>query len=211
MGLINLDNYVCANGVQKTNTYISFANETLYIRQAFNANATEATYTVNANYRIFWDQAAREANLSFIDLKSVSANIPKSMLNENMYACLYEELKKVYPNTQDEVSRVAPAPVAPAPVVPVAPVAPAPVAPVAPVEPVVPVAPVAPVAPVEPVAPVVPVAPVEPVAPVVPVAPVAPVAPVEPVAPVAPVEPVAPVAPVEPVAPVAPVEPVAPQ
>ena len=143
MGLINLDNYVCANGVQKTDTYISFANETIYIRQAFNAVSNEQVYTVNANYRIFWDQASRESNLSFIDLKSVSATVPKSMLNENMYACLYKELKLIYPNTQDEVARVAPAAVAPTvpvtPTVPVAPVAPVvPVAPVAPVEPVVP-------------------------------------------------------------------------
>jgi hypothetical protein len=114
MGLINLDNYVCSNGVQKTNTYISFANETLYLRQAAAVDGT-MTYTVSANYRIFWDEAARNNGLSFIDLKSIVTTIPQDMLTSNMYACLYEELKKIYPNSIDTALRVASAP-APVPV-----------------------------------------------------------------------------------------------
>ena len=116
MGLINLDNYVCSNGVQKTDTYISFANETLYIRQASAVDGT-MTYTVSANYRIFWDEAARNSGLSFIDLKSIMTTIPQDKLPSNMYACLYEELKKIYPNTVDTALRVKadPAPVVPTP------------------------------------------------------------------------------------------------
>ena len=110
MGLINLDNYVCSNGVQKTDTYISFANETLYIRQASAVDGT-MTYTVSANYRIFWDETARNNGLSFIDLKSIVATIPQDMLTSNMYACLYEELKKIYPNTTDTALRVKATPV----------------------------------------------------------------------------------------------------
>jgi hypothetical protein len=115
MGLTNLDNYVCANGVQKTSTYISFANETLYVRQGPVDENGLPTYTVNANYRVFWDQAAREAGLSFIDLKSVNACLSEEMLNNNMYGCLYEALKQIYPNTMD---RSAPAPAPEAPVNP---------------------------------------------------------------------------------------------
>ena len=114
MGLINLDNYVCSNGVQKTNTYISFANETLYLRQA--AVVGTMTYTVSANYRIFWDEAARDNGLSFIDLKSIVTTIPQDMLTSNMYGCLYDELKKIYPNSIDTALRVK-APAVPAPVV----------------------------------------------------------------------------------------------
>ena len=114
MGLINLDNYVCSNGVQKTDTYISFANETLYIRQASAVDGT-MTYTVSANYRIFWDEAARNSGLSFIDLKSIVSTIPQDMLTSNMYACLYEELKKIYPNTVDTALRVKATPVVPTP------------------------------------------------------------------------------------------------
>jgi hypothetical protein len=128
MGLINLDNYVCGNGVQKTDTYISFANETLYLRQAMAVDGT-MTYTVSANYRIFWDETARNNGLSFIDLKSIVTTIPQDMLTSNMYVCLYEELKKIYPNTTDTALRVKSAP-APAPVVEApAPVTPAPVTP----------------------------------------------------------------------------------
>ena len=149
MGLTNNDNYVCSNGVQKTGTYISFANETLYLRQAFNGQSTQATYTMNANYRVFWDEAARDKNMSFIDLKSVSVNVSKDMLGSNMYECLYEELEKIYPNTTDTLRGVAtfppsvpvPAPSVPAPAEPVpsvpAPAVPAPSDPVpAPSDPV---------------------------------------------------------------------------
>ena len=114
MGLINLDNYVCSNGVQKTDTYISFANETLYIRQASAVDGT-MTYTVSANYRIFWDEAARNSGLSFIDLKSIMTTIPQDKLPSNMYACLYEELKKIYPNSIDTALRVKATPVVPTP------------------------------------------------------------------------------------------------
>ena len=126
MGLINLDNYVCSNGVQKTDTYISFANETLYIRQASAVDGT-MTYTVSANYRIFWDETARNNGLSFIDLKSIVATIPQDMLTSNMYACLYEELKKIYPNTTDTALRVKAAPVVPTPPNPASTPAPTPV------------------------------------------------------------------------------------
>jgi len=101
MGILNLDNYVASNGVQKTGVYISFANETIYVRQAYNSTAANPVYTVNANYRIFWDQQSRESNLTFIDLKSVNACVSQNMLAESMYACLYAELKKIYPNYQD--------------------------------------------------------------------------------------------------------------
>ena len=168
MGLINLDNYVCSNGVQKTDTYISFANETLYIRQASAVDGT-MTYTVSANYRIFWDEAARNSGLSFIDLKSIMTTIPQDKLPSNMYACLYEELKKIYPNTVDTALRVKadPAPVVPTPPNPAstpvtAPVVEAPVTP-APVTP----APVTPAPVVEAPAPVTPAPVVEAPAPVV--------------------------------------------
>jgi hypothetical protein len=133
MGIINNDVYVCSNGVQKAGTYISFATETIYVVQNYGGMPmpmpgqgsvpTSGGYNVRANYRIFWDQECREAGKSFIDLKSVSAMLTSEQLNSNIYAVLYEELKKIYPNTSDEF-RAAPVAVAPSPA-PVA-VAPAP-------------------------------------------------------------------------------------
>ena len=122
MGLINNDVYTASNGVQFTGGYISFASETLYLRQASNGSAG-SSYTLNANYRIFWNQECREKGLGFVDLKSVSVSCTSSELNNNLYSLLYEELKRVYPNTSNEV-KAAPAP-APAPA-PAAPSDPAP-------------------------------------------------------------------------------------
>ena len=123
MGIINNDVYVCSNGVQKAGTYISFATETIYVVQNYGGMPmpmpgqgsvpTSGGYNVRANYRIFWDQECREAGKSFIDLKSVSATLTSEQLNSNIYAVLYEELKKIYPNTSDELRAAPVAPVAP--------------------------------------------------------------------------------------------------
>ena len=98
MGLINNDVYVASNGVEKVGTYISFATETLYLRQN-SVVSGDQTYSVNANYRIYWDQECREMGKSFIDLKSVSANLTAAQLNGNLYEALYDALKLIYPNT----------------------------------------------------------------------------------------------------------------
>ena len=103
MGLINNDTYVAPYGVQITGAYISFAGETLYLRQS-----GAGSYSINANYRIYWNQECRETGLSYVDLKSVSASVASSELSGNLYNILYEALKVIYPNTSDEV-RKAPA------------------------------------------------------------------------------------------------------
>ena len=149
MGLINNDVYVASNGVEKVGTYISFATETLYLRQAGQGGSS---YSVNANYRVYWDQECRDTGKSFLDLKSVSANLTADQLSGNLYEALYDALKLIYPNTRTApVAHVAPsepAPVAPSEPAPVGPAEPAPVAPAEPA-PVAPSEP-APVAPSEP-------------------------------------------------------------
>ncbi len=110
MGLINHDVFESSNGVQKADSYMSFNNETLYLRKANGA------YSVHANYRIFWDKAAKDAGKSFLELRNVSAQVSEADLANNLYGVLYAELKKQYPNAVDEQE----------PAVPVAPVAPAP-------------------------------------------------------------------------------------
>ena len=134
MGLINNDVFEASNGVQKTGTYISFNNETLYLRKAsvfqpavvvpapsssgsssVEPNTQPKQYSVNANYRIFWDKAARDAGKSFMELRSVSALVSESDLTSNLYAVLYAELKKQYLNTQDELSTRSDPATAPAP------------------------------------------------------------------------------------------------
>jgi hypothetical protein len=121
MGIINNDVYECSNGVQKAGTYISFATETIYLVQNYsgmNTLSSERNYNARANYRIFWDQAAREAGKSFIDLKSVNVTLTVEQLDSNIYQIMYDELKKIYPNASDELRTVVP--VESAPVVPVA-------------------------------------------------------------------------------------------
>ena len=118
MGLINTDVYSAPNGVQKAGTYISFANETLYVVQSsLNSGLsappmledpniqgplpTEPMYFIRANYRIYWDEDARLSGKGFIDLKQVSTKIPLSQLSNNLYDVLYNVLKQTYPNSSD--------------------------------------------------------------------------------------------------------------
>ena len=124
MGIINNDVYVCSNGVEKTGTYISFATETIYVVQNYSgmmpmpgqtATGNSTGYSVRANYRVFWDQDCREAGKSFIDLKSVSATLTSEQLNANIYSILYEQLKVIYPNSDDELTAKAKAAAAAAP------------------------------------------------------------------------------------------------
>lgn len=115
MGLINNDTFTASNGVQKAGTYISFNNETIYLRKQsqysplYPANTAIPTdsskiYMVNANYRVFWDKAAKDDGKSFIELRNVATFVSESELNGNLYAVLYEELKKQYPNSEDELT-----------------------------------------------------------------------------------------------------------
>jgi hypothetical protein len=101
MGLINHDVFESSNGVQKADSYMSFNNETLYLRKANGA------YSVHANYRIFWDKAARDAGKSFLELRNISAKVSEADLANNLYGVLYAELKKQYPNAVDEQEQVA--------------------------------------------------------------------------------------------------------
>ena len=97
MGIINNDPFIASSGAEKVGTYISFNSETLYLRKA-----TVNTYTVNANYRIFWDKAAKDANKPFMELRTVSTQVAEADLSGSLYTLLYAELKKLYPNSTDE-------------------------------------------------------------------------------------------------------------
>lgn len=110
MGLIVNENYVASNGVQKQGVYISFNNETVYLRKGssglsvYPPDASSADkYEVRANYRVFWDKDAKDAGKTFMELSSVSTSIPVEELNGNLFTCLYNELKKKYVNSVDSL------------------------------------------------------------------------------------------------------------
>lgn len=101
MGLINPDVHTTSSGVTKTDTYISFNTETLYLRQNGVDESGNNLYMVNANYRIFWDHDSKINGKAFLDLQSVSAVITEAELSSNIYTVLYDKLKLQYPNATD--------------------------------------------------------------------------------------------------------------
>lgn len=103
MGLINNDSYVASNGCEKSGTYISFNNEPIYIQR--NKYITDTIqYVVTANYRIYWNKTARDANMQYIDSHSISVNIGETELNQSPYRILYSELTHKYPNSEDDIN-----------------------------------------------------------------------------------------------------------
>ena len=129
MGLINNDVYTCSNGVQKAQTYLSLATETIYLCQASSdpsIPSADRIYNVRANYRIYWDEECRMMNKPFIDLQSISTQLTNAQLDSNLYGSLYAAIKLIYPNTSDVLIRAAPfEPVAEPAAEPVAPAEPA--------------------------------------------------------------------------------------
>lgn len=111
MGLINNDNFIASSGVQKTGTYISFYQETLYVRKnppppivsPQPVEPLKQTYNVSGNYRIFWDKEAKLTGKIHIELRMISATVTEDQLSSNLYVVLYEELKKIYPNSTDDL------------------------------------------------------------------------------------------------------------
>lgn len=121
MGLINNDLFESNNGIQKSGTYIAFANETIYLRKYYPMSDAyaypsptqntgqntdqntdqkqEQLYNINANYRIYWDKTARESGKSFIDTRSINTRIKESQLCLNLYEVLYDLLRQQYPNS----------------------------------------------------------------------------------------------------------------
>lgn len=96
MGLINHDLFVGWNGVQKADTYLSFNNEPIQLHKG-----AGSLYSVRANCRIFWDKDSKDGGKSFLELRAVSATLTAEELSTNLYSCLYAELKKTFPNSED--------------------------------------------------------------------------------------------------------------
>lgn len=133
MGLINPDVYVTNQGIEKTNTYISFYNQNINMRKTGIDSEGLNTYEVSAVSNIWWDQSTRESNKNTIACVLVRTQVDDNSINENLYTILYAQLKVMFPNAYDSVS-VAEAPVAVVVAATEAPetVADVPVAPVAP-------------------------------------------------------------------------------
>lgn len=99
MGIIYPETISMRNGVVKAGTYMSFANETIYIRQGNMLSPTDRMYHVNANYNIYWDKDTRFRGLPHIQQESIQASL--SNMNVNIYDQLYAVLKNTYPNSED--------------------------------------------------------------------------------------------------------------
>ena len=102
MGLINPDVYVTNQGIEKTNTYISFYGQNVNLRKTGVDASGVSLYEVSAIANIWWDEAARVSGKSSIACLLVSSQIVgDAALNESLYTILYAQLKVIFPNAYD--------------------------------------------------------------------------------------------------------------
>jgi len=106
MGIINNDLFELSNGVQKLGTYISFNNETIYLRRNNMYMApvsSNVSYMVSGNYRIYWDKNSKNNGKNFMESRFISLTLYESELSANLYERLYEKLKVQFPNSVDDL------------------------------------------------------------------------------------------------------------
>lgn len=105
MGLINPDVYVTNQGIEKTNTYISFFGQNINLKKTSEDVSGVPVYETTAIACIWWDQAARESNKGPIASILVSKKVPSdSGVNESLYTVLYSQLKSMFPNAYDSTT-----------------------------------------------------------------------------------------------------------
>jgi hypothetical protein len=114
MGLINPDVYVTNQGIEKTNTYISFFGQNVNLRKTGTDPSGVSVYQVTAIACVWWDSTARESNKSPIASILVSKEVTGNAgINESLYTILYAQLKLMFPNAYDYPAFVEPAETAP--------------------------------------------------------------------------------------------------
>ena len=114
MGIIIIDTITLDSGIEIANTYGSFNYNSITL-QKFRINngfplpiqlqslPVEIKYNVNGTLLIWKDKDAKERNLPFIHRLNLMKNITYDDLDNNLYYLLYEEVKKQFINTQDDL------------------------------------------------------------------------------------------------------------
>ena len=96
MAIINNNLYMSSHGFSKSGVYLTFGKQRLILTKK-----TDDTFKLNGVCCVFYDQTTYINGKMCIDEFSITVNISKSELSENLYSKLYCELKKTYTNTID--------------------------------------------------------------------------------------------------------------
>ena len=115
MGIIIVDTITLDSGIEIANTYGSFNYNTITLQKIRINNGfpppniliqpdySPSEYNVNGTLLIWKDKDAKERNLPFIYRINLMKNITYEDLDNNLYYLLYEEVKKQFINTQDDL------------------------------------------------------------------------------------------------------------
>ena len=112
MGIIILDTIVLDSGIEIANTYGSFHFNTLNLAKIkLNTGVPpiqtslpgSPEYIVNGTLLIWKDKDARTRNLPFIFRYNLVKTLTYDQLDSNLYYILYQEIKKRFINTEDDL------------------------------------------------------------------------------------------------------------
>jgi hypothetical protein len=118
MGIINHDTFTTRHGIELTDSYLAFRNETISITktiitplpaQPFNPSVStivtptevpppQTVYRVTAICRVYANLEARQNNKDFIDMIPLTIEVSTPEIASNMYEFMYSKLKERYPN-----------------------------------------------------------------------------------------------------------------
>jgi len=85
-----------------SNVYMSFSDEAVYVAQIGQGPGTPpgSKWNIASNYKVFKDKEAAKSKKSNI---RIFYQVPVSSLSGNSYEQLYEQLKKDYPGSYDDI------------------------------------------------------------------------------------------------------------
>ena len=123
MGIINHDTFTTRHGIQLTDSYLAFGNESISITksivtplpaQPFNPSVStivtpvelpppQTVYRVTAICRVYATLDARKNNKDFIDMIPLTIEVSSPEIASNMYTFVYAKLKERYQNNTDVI------------------------------------------------------------------------------------------------------------
>lgn len=121
MGIINHDKFTTRHGIELTDSYLAFGNESISITKTianplppstFNPSVstivtpTEAPppiiiFRVTAICRVYTTLEARTSGKDFIDMVPLTVELSSPEVSSDLYKFMYSQLKLKYPNNTD--------------------------------------------------------------------------------------------------------------
>ena len=97
MGIINLDVYVTDYGYDVTNTYISIGENDINLKKE------DSGWVLETGLNIWHSKTFRDDGKRPYETISINKSLSASEINNDVFTIIYNEVKKTYTNTSDDL------------------------------------------------------------------------------------------------------------